>query len=84
MYFKLPFEDRILPYIGNPHRKAWDEDITWMVGNSDQAWKLDRLLLLHLLRCSDPVIQPITSAIMIPEAPPEAIQQVARFLYTGR
>jgi hypothetical protein len=85
MYFKLPFDKRILPYIGNTDRKVQESDTTWVVGeNSGKAWKLDRLLLLHLLRCADPVIQPSTSAIMIPEAPPEAIQQVARFLYTGR
>ena len=84
MQFTLPYEERILPYIGNPDRKSLDEDITWMMGNSGQGWKLDRLLLLHLLRCPDPVMQPTTSAIIIPEAPPEAVQQVARFLYTGR
>jgi hypothetical protein len=84
MQFKLPYNERILPYIGSTDRRAREEDVTWLMGNSGQGWKLDRLLLLHLLRCPDPVIQPATSVIMIPEAPPEAIHQVARFLYTGR
>jgi hypothetical protein len=84
MYFKLPFEERILPYIASKDRKARDEDVTWITGNSGQGWKLDRLLILHLLGCPDSVIQPTTSAIMVPEAPAGAIGQVARFLYTGR
>ena len=84
MHFKLPFNERILPYIGSKDRKARDEDVTWMTGNSGQGWKVDRLLTLHLLRAPDPVIQPTTSSIMVPDAPPGAIGQVTRFLYTGR
>ncbi len=84
MYFKLPFVERILPYIGSKDRKARDKDVTWMTGNIGQGWKLDRLLTLHLLGCPDPVIQRTTSAIMVPDAPPGALGQVVRILYTGR
>ena len=43
MQLTQPYEERILPYIGSTDRKSLDEDITWMMGNSGQGWKLDPL-----------------------------------------
>ena len=57
MHFSLTFEERILPLITDKDRNSRDEDIIWLMGDSGQGWKLDRLLTLHLLHCQPTNVQ---------------------------